>query len=98
MVLKPMVRLEISESSNNSSAMNGISKPNTVEMCLRSRISNRTKNIKEYELYGESKMASILGAKLVRLRDCEVCIEVIDDLTSSLIAKNTLQMHAILPK
>lgn len=89
MVLKPMVRLEISESKNNRD-INGISKPSTVEMCLRSRISNRTNNIKEYELYGESKMASILGAKLVRLRDCEVCIEVIDDLTSSLIAKNTL--------
>lgn len=90
MMLKPVVRLEISEPLEK-----GRSK---VEMALKARISGRNGRVKEYELFGEKKMASVLGAKLERLKSCEVKVEVIDELTSGVIARNVLMMDKILSK
>lgn len=60
MILKPVLRLEISEPLERGGGK--------VEMLLKSRICGRNDIIKEFEFFGDQKMANVLGTKLERLK------------------------------
>lgn len=65
-------------------------------MELRSRICQKKDNLKEFELFGTKKIATLSDVKLVRMRRCSMRIEIIDELTDAIIARNVLRMDRLL--
>ncbi|KAL4437898.1 hypothetical protein ABPG74_001069 [Tetrahymena malaccensis] len=65
---------------------------------LKARVFSKQGNFKEFELYGENKIADIRNVKLIAIKKNEMKIQIIDEITGSLIAKNSIKMEKILSK
>ncbi|EAS01795.2 hypothetical protein TTHERM_00564410 (macronuclear) [Tetrahymena thermophila SB210] len=65
---------------------------------LKARVFSKQGNFKEFELYGDNKVADIRNVKLIAIKKNEMKIQIIDEITGSLIAKNSIKMEKILSK
>ncbi|KAL4487494.1 hypothetical protein ABPG72_007014 [Tetrahymena utriculariae] len=65
---------------------------------LKARVFFKQGNFKEFEFYGDNKVADIRNVKLIAIKKNEMKIQIIDEITGSLIAKNSLKMEKILSK
>lgn len=84
--MKPMLRIQISEE------IGGKQSEEKVVIEVKSRISSKKEGTKEFELYGNKKIATLSDVKLAKMRICEVRIEVIDELTNAIIARKVMKM------
>lgn len=63
---------------------------------MKSRIHSKREGVKEFELFGEQKIAKLSQVKLEKMRRYQIRVEVIDELTNTILARNNLKMGKLI--